>query len=85
MKQGSKPMPVKRQSESIMEVTEDLELLCIEEEVNDMERAKEESRWVEENKRNFEDDKLLLISRGQVRIPFKNGNVQNFNFYIWSN
>ena len=41
MKQGSKPMPVKRQSESIMEVTEDLELLCIEEEVNDMERAKE--------------------------------------------
>lgn len=78
-------MPVKRQSESIMEVTEDLELLCIEEEVNDMERAKEESRWVEENKRNFEDDKLLLISRGQVRIPFKNGNVQNFNFYIWSN
>ena len=33
MKQGSKPMPVKRQSESIMEVTEDLELLCIEEEV----------------------------------------------------
>ena len=85
MKQGSKPMPVKRQSESVMEVTEDLELLCIEEEVNDMERAKEESRWVEENKRNFEDDKLLLISRGQVRIPFKNGNVQNFNFYIWSN
>ena len=85
MKQGSKPMPVKRQSESIMEVTEDLELLCIEEEVNDMERAKEGSRWVEENKRNFEDDKLLLISRGQVRIPFKNGNVQNFNFYIWSN
>lgn len=85
MKQGSKPMPVKRQSEIIMEVTEDLELLCIEEEVNDMERAKEESRWVEENKRNFEDDKLLLISRGQVRIPFKNGNVQNFNFYIWSN
>ena len=78
-------MPVKRQSESIMEVTEDLELLCIEEEVNDMERAKEESRWVEENKRNFEDDKLLLISRGQVRIPFKNGNVQNLNFYIWSN
>ena len=78
-------MPVKRQSESITEVTEDLELLCIEEEVNDMERAKEESRWVEENKRNFEDDKLLLISRGQVRIPFKNGNVQNFNFYIWSN
>lgn len=85
MKQGSKPMPVKRQSEIIMEVTEDLELLCIGEEVNDMERAKEESRWVEENKRNFEDDKLLLISRGQVRIPFKNGNVQNFNFYIWSN
>ena len=85
MKQGSKPMPVKRQSESIMEVTEDLELLCIEEEVNDMERAKEESRWVEENKRNFEDDKLLLISRGQARIPFKNGDVQNFNFYIWSN
>ena len=78
-------MPVKQQSESIMEVTEDLELLCIEEEVNDMERAKEGSRWVEENKRNFEDDKLLLISRGQVRIPFKNGNVQNFNFYIWSN
>lgn len=78
-------MPVKRQSEIIMEVTEDLELLCIGEEVNDMERAKEESRWVEENKRNFEDDKLLLISRGQVRIPFKNGNVQNFNFYIWSN
>ena len=27
MKQGSKPMPVKRQSESIMEVTEDLEPL----------------------------------------------------------
>ena len=78
-------MPVKRQSEIIMEVTEDLELLCIEEEVNDMERAKEESRWVEENKRNFEDDKLLLISRGQARIPFKNGDVQNFNFYTWSN
>ena len=77
-------MPVKRQSESIMEVTEDLELLCIEEEVNDMERAKEESRWVEENKRNFEDDKLLLISRGQVRIPFKNGNVQNFVVSLFS-
>ena len=89
MKQGSKPMPVKRQSESIMEVTEDLELLCIEEEVKGHGEGKgtawEESRWVEENKRNFEDDKLLLISRGQARIPFKNGNVQNFNFYIWSN
>ena len=54
MKQGSKPMPVKRQSESIMEVTEDLELLCIEEEVNDMERAKElhEKRVAELRKTN---------------------------------
>ena len=54
MKQGSKPMPVKRQSESIMEVTEDLELLCIEEEVNDMERAKElhEKRFAELRKTN---------------------------------
>ena len=54
MKQGSKPMPVERQSESIMEVTEDLELLCIEEEVNDMERAKElhEKRVAELRKTN---------------------------------
>ena len=47
-------MPVERQSESIMEVTEDLELLCIEEEVNDMERAKElhEKRVAELRKTN---------------------------------
>ena len=47
-------MPVKRQSESIVEVTEDLELLCIEEEVHDMERAKElhEKRDAELRKTN---------------------------------
>ena len=54
IKQGSKPMPVKQQSESIMEVTEDLEFLCIEEEVNDMERVKElhEKRVAELRKTN---------------------------------
>ena len=34
-------MPVKRRSEDIKEVVRDLELLCIKEEVTDMERAKE--------------------------------------------
>ena len=41
MKRGSNQMPVKRRSEDIKEVVRDLELLCIKEEVTDMERAKE--------------------------------------------
>ena len=47
-------MPVRRQSESFMEVAEDLELLCIEGKVNDLERAKElcEKRVAELRKTN---------------------------------
>ena len=78
-------MPVRRQSEGFLEVAKDLELLCIEEEVYDLDKGtvRKESRWVEESKRNFGDGKLLLISRGQAYIPYKNGDVQNF--YTWSN
>ena len=43
---------------------------------------RKESRRVEENKRNFGDGKLLLLSRGQTHIPYKNEDVQNYNFYI---
>ena len=34
--------------------------------------AQKESRWVDGNKRNFEDGKLLLINRGQTHIPHEN-------------
>ena len=47
-------MPVRRQSEGFLEVAKDLELLCIEEEVYDLDRAKElcEKRVAELRKAN---------------------------------
>ena len=33
-------MPVKRRSESVLDVAEELKLLCVKEEATDMERAK---------------------------------------------
>ena len=47
-------MPVRRQSEGFMEVAKDLELLCIEEKVDDLDRAKElcEKRVAELRKTN---------------------------------
>ena len=54
MKRGSKPMLVKRRSESVLDVVQDLELLCVKEEVTDMRRAKElrEKRVAELRKSN---------------------------------
>ena len=34
-------MPVKRRSESVLDVAQELKLLCVKEEATDMERAKE--------------------------------------------
>ena len=47
-------MSVKRRSESILDVVQELELLCVEEEVTDMGRAKElrEKRVAELRKSN---------------------------------
>ncbi|XP_022802296.1 uncharacterized protein LOC111339834 [Stylophora pistillata] len=50
----SKPRPVRRRSESLSELAQDLQLLCVKEEVTDMERAKElrEKRIAELRKTN---------------------------------
>ena len=47
-------MPVKRRSESVLDVAQELELLCVKEEVTDMGRAKElcEKRVAELRKSN---------------------------------
>ena len=39
--------------------------------------VRQESRGVEEIKRNFGEGKLLLINRGQTHIPYKTEDMQN--------
>ena len=39
--------------------------------------VRQESRWVEEIKRNFGEGKLLLTNRGQTHIPYKTEDMQN--------
>ena len=82
-------MPVKRRSEGIKEVVRDLELLCIKEEVTDMERAKElrEKRVTELMEANGTLEMVSSYWSIEVKHTYvmKTEDMQNHNFYILSN
>ena len=79
-------MPVRRQSEGFLEVAKDLELLGIEEEVYNLDRAKElcEKRVAELRKTNGTLEMVSSYWSVEVKHTYLiKTDVQNF--YTWSN